>query len=297
MDLTRAVAYRGFNLNDVDLSAPAGPIAGCSVEAAKYSEVRAVGYLEKRARDDGMDSGDVYLSARPFMLRGHIYGTSRGNLFDRVDALVAALAPTLAYDEDPEEWGFMPLTFYKATDLTEDFEDGYVQLFARVRPKATPEIEWVRNRSGGIDDEGFGVPWSVMLDAKDPRLYINELVEATIGSSGTLSTRGTYNSPLDISITAPSNSLSTMRLLIGGADITFSVDTTGTAQALAWDGRAKTLTRTVSGVPALRQDLVSNDGEEAGPHVPAGGGAYTRTTTGTAPGSATLTASYYEAYI
>jgi hypothetical protein len=295
-DPHESVTYREFDLNDGDRNAPAGPLVGCILESIDWTSVRGVGYTEKRARGDGNDAGlDVWLGPRRFPMRGTIYGATRGDTFDRLTDLIAALTPTLAFDDDDENMGFLPLAFSQPTDRTDDWPDSVKSLYLLIRPLGTPAFPWNRDRTGGLDAKGFGVQWACDVEAKDPRLYVEDAVSATLGATGDLANRGTYNSPLTITIVLPASTLTTVRYVGAGTDMTITADGTG-AQTLVWDGENQVLKRTVSGVTTVRNDLVTHDAATTFPIVPPGGGSYEVFTTGTV-GASTITGTYHEAFI
>ena len=297
-DLAASVTYRTFDLNDAARNAPNGPFVGCLLESVPWPSVRAVGYTEKRAHGDGNDAGrDVYLGPRRFALRGTIYGASRGDTFDRLVALIATLTPTLAFDDDDEEKGYLPLAFSQPTVDTDNFPTGTKNLYINVRPLGTPSFNWDRDRTGGDADEGFGVPWTCDVEAKDPRIYVETGVSATLGASGDLDNRGTYRAPITITIFAPVGTLATVRFVGAGTDMTITLANTSTEeQTIVWDGEKEQLLRTVSAVTTVRMDLVAFDAATTHPIVPPGGGSYEVFTTGTV-GASTITATYNEAFI
>lgn len=288
-DQSAAVTYRGFDFNDAERNAAAGPLVGCLLEKIGWPGLAGVGYVEKRARGDGADASDVYLPARRFTMSGTIYGATRADTFDRLNDLIAALTPTLAYDDDADAHGYLPLAGTQPTDRTDDFSSGSKSLYINCRPVAQPSLDFDRDRTGGQDSKGFGIGWSVQMEAIDPRVYVSEEVEATLGASGTLDNRGNYPTPLTITVTGTAGS--TVRFEGLGCDLTITVEDADGTYVL--DAAKKTLTETLGGQTALRGDLVTFDAERMYPFVPAGGGSYTKTTTGTPVAVVT----YHEAYI
>ena len=53
-----------------------------------------------RSQADGLDASDVYLAGRRLAIHGTVYGTTRANLFDRLQQLRAVMSPTGAFTQD-----------------------------------------------------------------------------------------------------------------------------------------------------------------------------------------------------
>jgi len=171
LDLTRDVIYRGFYLNDssVETDLTAGsPIAGCSLDSFDFSDVDVNQFSEKRSQQDGNDAGDVFLGVRRVRVGGTLYGSTRANLFDRLWALRAALSPTLAQREEPQDKGYRPLYFSVPTDDT-SYEGGLIELFIYAMPRAL-SASMIRDMSGGEDDDALAIPWQATFVCKDPSI-------------------------------------------------------------------------------------------------------------------------------
>lgn len=186
MDLTRAIRYRGFNLNSIQHDAATRDMKGCEVTRASYHGVVGIGYDEKKALADGFDTGDVYMGKRQIALEGNVYGRNRAEAYDLVQALVERLTPTDAYEENPSNKGFVPLDFYVPTLQTEAlvipagdntmpptttipmFPSGLIHQMLLARPVAQPVIEWGSDVHGGQDADALSVPWQAILEARQP---------------------------------------------------------------------------------------------------------------------------------
>ena len=226
MDLTRPVTYRGVDINDATVT-PNG-IEGTLVQSVRYAGVPGVGYTEKRAVSDGRYASDVYQDQRVVEIAAVTHALTRGDLYDRIAAIVAAFTPTAAYAESPGDKGFLPLQFFWPTDRIADFGvDGEVQLFINARPVAQPHFVIERDTQGGDDTDEGGIQWSVQLAAIDPRIYIlprNDTDLNTETSPVLLTNRGYYPSPLDTILVIPADSGTVTFTITGaGADLALSI--------------------------------------------------------------------------
>jgi hypothetical protein len=300
ISLGQPVTYRGVNLNDVEITN--GQPLGCQVEAAEWLPAAGVGYTEKRAHADGADAGDVFSAARRLRLRGVVYGSSRGDTFDRKQELLAALNPQLAYAGALDDLGYQALTYFEPTADTANWPTGRRDLFINVRPLATPGLNYVRDRMGDAP-KGFGLPWEVILEAIDPRIYCAtartvDLSGDTDGTSGSLIHRGDYPAPLTITLVSDTSSPQNFRFVGFNADITVPIPDLagGPCTITVSPGGKKIVQLTYLGNTTLRMDLATYDAEQGFAEVAAGGGAYSWTLDG---GVALLDGSelsYYEAF-
>jgi len=274
MDPVRPVAYRNLQLNDASIGGTGERIAGIAVERIAYGGVNAYAYTEKRSNSDGFDAGEVFLGKREIDLTGTIYGQSRADLFDRKMRLVAAFTPTLAYATSPIDYGYLPLTFEEPTLNTDDWPNGYIPLMMRVRARSTPEFQIVRDAVGGEDARGLAIPWSVSLEAKDPRIYCQQAQQFYFSASPSpidLPNRGLYGTPFRIEW--PSNGTVEEKLsLIGlGSSMTLTIPASATPRTLYYDGVEKYVTLEQSGLESLRMDLLTFANDTTHPEVPPGG--------------------------
>lgn len=160
MDLTRAVAFRSFNLNTVTFNASGVPY-GCTVDSCDYSQLDVVQHTEKLALEDGLDVGGVWLGARHVTMTGTVYDVTRGAAFDRLADLEAALSPTAEFIASPTSYGFAALTFYVKTTSS------VVQKTLYVRSNGL-RVNWQRSMFGGLDTDPLAIPWSCTFIAKNP---------------------------------------------------------------------------------------------------------------------------------
>jgi hypothetical protein len=280
VDLTQPVGYRGFAANSISMAQPAGANTGCMIERASYSNVQGVGYTEKRALGDGLDAADVFLSGRRITLNGTLHGETPGALFDLKQELLAAFNPTLAYGEAPYNFGFMPLDWFEPSAREDDFPDGWRHVYANVRPIALPSFDVIRDRLGYPNPgKGLALEWGVMVEAKDPRIYLmlDPATEVffTMGTdtsgSGSWLNRGDYPAPmyvlLDVGVTTTTTY---WHFTGGGATLTLTVPVMPTGGVIRYDGNLKIVTLTQNNIETLRMDLLDLDNEQQHPLIQPG---------------------------
>lgn len=298
-DLAQSITYRGLDLNAAAIASSGGPITGSKVESFTWPPVAGVGYTEKRTQGDGLDASDVFLGGRQFALRGTLYGATRAATFDAWRNLAAVLAPSLAFDDDPDNFGFLPLAFSMPTDDTDNFPSGTIDVFINVRPTGTPDFGTIsRDASGG--DTAFALPWSVVFQARDPRVYVATAVEIDIsgssGASGTFTNRGTYPTPLTIVLVSAASSPQAFTYIGQDSDIVIAIPDLADGQHTLTLGDNRQVIQSYLGNNTLVNGDLATSAEKIYPEVGVGGGAYSWT----APDHNLLAGSvlrYHEAFI
>jgi len=297
MDLTQAVTYRGYNLNNAVVAA--GIITGSQIDTIDYSNIASVGYREKRSLSDGLDASDVYLGARYIHLAGTIYGATREDVFDVLQDLRAALLATAALAESPTTLGYMPLAFSEPTADHVTWPTGFIAKQMYARPFNTPAIRIDRDHIGGDANRGFSVQWSVDMEARDPRIYLQTLNQTyfnaagnTSSGSGSVTNRGPYPAPLDILIFVPAGTADRVVTLTAFGTVTkITVPSSPNDRTARYDGSEKILTLEEQGVQTLRMDLLEFPGALTHPLVPTGVSSYSWTCKNIAGTNANINAS------
>lgn len=294
MDLSRAIIYRGFNLNGVAQFAAQTKWYGSIVESVRMGNVPGVGWSEKRSLGDGNDASDVFLGPRRVQLQGHVYGRVRAEMFDFQQELMTVLSPTASYMANPAEFGYNPL-YYAVPTLDVSWVpdtngDRLRTLYVNVRPLSTPSMDIVRDSTGGQDDLGAGIAWTSTLEAKDPRVYVFPDMEVSLyapgpPSAGTFNNRGDYPSPLNILLVVPANTTGPYQFNGGGSNMYIDVPTSSIQQAFRYDGYLRVLTVESNGTEVLRMDLLRFVNETTHPSIKPGVSEWTFTGPGLAPGS------------
>lgn len=276
MDLTRPVTYRTLTLNGAQ-GGPGGdnPIDGMRLVRARYANVQAVGYKEKRALDDGLDASDTYLAGRDLTLMGEVFGQNKGRLFDLLDLLRLKFTATDAYAESPDTRGYLPLAFSQPTEFTVYYPTGFVDRVLNIRPLAQPEFDIEFGSIGGSPSRGYVVPYVTRADARDPRFYaptaITEDLDGGDGViTGTLLNRGNYPTPLNfLFYRSAAHSGETEHHFSGmGTDMEVTVPAGAATRAVLIDSARKVATYIVGSSENLRMDLVRFNAGTTWPRVP-----------------------------
>lgn len=301
MDLTRSATYRTFDFNDVAQGSDSHPL-GSRIEEVIWAPVPGVGYTEKRARSSGREASDVYSDGLRLQIRATLFGDSRGDLFDRKNDLMAACNPELAYAEDSDVKGYLPLAYSEATDDTANFASGVRSMFVNVRPLASPGLRFLRDGSGGADTKGFGLPYEVTFEALDPRRYVNSLVQVDMSGaqsgSGTFTHRGNIASPLTIILASLTSSPQDFTFSGNGTSLTISIpDLAGGVHTLTMDpARQHIVVQSYLGNDTIEGGYVTWDTERTLPYVAAGGSAYSWAVDGGVNLQSGSYLQYYEAF-
>ena len=273
MDLSRAVVYRGLNLNGVAQLAAGERMYGSQITSVRMGNVPGVGWSEKRSLGDGNDASDVYLGARRMLLSGYVYGRTRAEMFDFQQDLITALSPTAAYNSSPAEFGYNPMYYAVPTEdvawAMDPMGDRLRTLYVNVRPLATPAVDIVRDSSGGQDELGSGIAWSVTVEAKDPRVYVFPDRETPLSGSdsGVFPNRGDYPAPINLLLVVRPSTPGTYRFIGAGSDMSITCPTSSVRQIIRYDGYLRVLTMETNGLEVLRMDLLHFANETTHPAV------------------------------
>jgi hypothetical protein len=273
--LDAPVRYNGVELNTVT-ELGNGIRRGCLLEEFDYGRSQGVGYTEKRAQDDGLDASDVYLGARYINLTGTIYGQDMADLFDQLQVVRAALTPTIAYQNDVPDRGYIPLEFSLPTNDSA-FPSGAKDLEFRARPVGQPQFTVRRDTGGfsnGSNQEGGGaLMWRATLECKDPRMYLRPDTWVTFTAPATgvaIVNRGDYPAPLDILMAVTSSGPSSyVEIDVGGSNMTIKLPNLDNS-VVRYSSELKVLTvQTPSDLTdVLRRDLLDFRNDTTHPFVP-----------------------------
>lgn len=246
MDLTLPITYNGLTVNGS--LAPSGggaAMSGYVVEEADITPVDVTQRMDKRALQDGMDAQDVYLGGRRVSMIVTAYGSTRGDFWDKAQDLLAAFSPTVAYNADTANAGFLALDFTQptadiATWPTSAYPSG-IPLRLYCRPTAVPAYSMRRDDQGGAAAAGLAKPFRVSLIARDPRKYTQAQQSVTIGTSNVTATNnGDYPTYPTLTLIAGATTGSTS-VTIGANTLTVWIDTASATYVL--DTAAQTLKR------------------------------------------------------
>lgn len=234
MDLSKTISYTYISsgtstatlqLNTRTETAGGIPASGYLVDQVNVSDIEVAAYAEKRALQDGVDASDVYLGRRRIAMIVSVYGSTRGDFWDKTQDLLAAFSPTIAYTADSANLGFLPLDFYQPTaDIvtwpTSAYPNG-IPLRYYARPSLIPTYEINRDTDGGTAGIGLTKKFRVSLVCRDPRKYAQT---ETTSQTTTLTNNGDYPTiPRFVYISATS-ATGTWIGTLNGASWTVNVD-------------------------------------------------------------------------
>lgn len=196
MRFDRPISYNGWTAS---LARAAGgrPSSGYVVDSVEPSRVGAVGYIDKRAIQDGLDANDIYLGGRDFSLVVTAYGSTWGDFWDKTQSLLAAFSPTLALAADSANAGFLAFDFIQPTANISSWPlstNPYgTPMRYYLRPVSPPSYTLKRDELGGDESQGISRTFNLNLVARDPRKYAQtETSYAITTSTQTGTYRGDY---------------------------------------------------------------------------------------------------------
>src|SRR3990167_6719829 len=220
-------------------------MSGTIIERIEPTDIETAFYLDKRALDEGVDAGDIYLAQRAFIIHASVYGTSEGQAWDRYDDLVTAFAPRLMYNADSANLGFLAFQFTRPS-ISSDFPSG-ISMQAYLRSTRPPIVQVSRRKQGGYTGSGTQIPVIIQMVARDPRFYNQTATSVSISpatSTQTTTHRGTYPSWPTVSFTVTG---------AGSATAKFNVKIGSTAYYVALDLSGNTGTQAYTPDFAIRR--------------------------------------------
>lgn len=178
-----------LNLNDIgssELTTSLGMRSGYKVLAASVGESNAVGYVDKRAVDDGIDIGDSYLSGRQVALVVGVFGSSLADFHSKVQTLSNTMRVNPRYYDS--SYGFRNLNFSQATIDTTTYSTGIAPLRMIVRPMGIPEVSYDSSHSINPNigtARGFSGRVRLNFLAKEPYRYRQDQRSISVSVSST----------------------------------------------------------------------------------------------------------------
>ena len=303
VDLTRNILFRNFLLNDSSIrdNIVPGPGShtgayGSIVESMDISDVDIVQFLDKRALQDGMDAGDVYKGGRRIRVAGTLFGVDRGDLFDRLDNMSAALDPVLSQGDSPIDKGYQPFEWAKPTNRVSDYNDGVIELMLNAMPH-TLNAPILRSEQSGKDDYGLALPWTAVLICKDPTitaLTAQDYALTSASNTGNTVHRGNYPSVLNALIVVDT-AAGSMSWQVGDSTFTITIPSSTFNRTIRLKGYDNVLTVEENGVESPNSGLISFSGDNTWPKIPTGTNGYSVSYTGVTP-QAGSHMWFYEAY-
>jgi len=227
-DLASPIICNAFTFSQGPLTTR--PMSGVVIERIEPTDIETAFYMDKRALDEGVDAGDIYLAQRAFIINASVYGTSEGQAWDRYDDLVTAFAPRLMYNADSANLGFLAFQFTRPS-ISSDFPSG-ISMQAYLRSTRPPIVQVSRRKQGGYTGSGTQIPVIIPMVARDPRFYNQTVTTVSISpttSTQTTTNRGTYPTWATLSFTLAGAGNSNMVPGVGGAEISLNLSAnTGT---------------------------------------------------------------------
>lgn len=224
-DLSLPITYNSLSINTVARTAGGAPMSGYLVDEFDYSRIDVSQKLDKKAIADGLDAQDLYLGGRHISMIVSVYGSTKGDFWDKAQDLLTAFSPTLAYSALSQALGFLPLDFYQPTaDIVTWPLSAYpngLPLRFYARPFATPAYVARRDEQGGLSGKGISKQFRISLLARDPR-KVAQAISST-SSTSTLTMKGDYPAIGYVSITA-STATGTWVGTLNGSSWTVNVD-------------------------------------------------------------------------
>jgi len=320
-----------LNLNSIavsDVTTSVGPRSGYKVLASSLGASNAVGYVDKRAVDDGVDVGDSYLTGRQIDIQCAVFGSTLADFHSKLQVISDIMRPNPRYYDSAV--GFRELKFSQATIDISNYSTGYAELKCIVRPMGLPNV--VYTQASSIENKvssasrGFSATVSLSFMAKEPYKYRQDQRSIAISVatvSGTTTTTalpniGTAPTWPIIELIHPGTSTASATIL----SVTFVVDSRSvkinnvvfdakivsggvTADSTRWfiDFNAHAIykgtrtTTTGNFIQALRMDIIDTTLFQFGSIIPQDDGTSVLSTvwTGTIRPD-TMNCTYYEAY-
>jgi hypothetical protein len=260
MRFDRPISYNGWTAS---LTRPAGggPASGYLFDSVQPSKVDAVGYLDKRAIQDGLDANDIYLGGREFAAIVFAYGSTWGDFWDKTQDLLAAFSPTLALAADTANAGFLAFDFIQptadiATWPTSTYPYG-IPMRYYLRPSSPPLFVLKRDEVGGDETQGLAHRFDLNLLARDPRKYLQSETSYTITTSTQTGTyRGDYPSKPIVTFSVTATGHSAFTLTVNGVANVLNLSSVSSG-SFTLDYSKKTL---IDGTGASRASLFSSIG-------------------------------------
>ena len=181
-----------------DLTSSLGPRSGYKVMAASLGASNAVGYVDKRAVDDGVDVGDAYLTGRQVDIQCAVFGSTLADFHSKMQELSDVMRINPRYYDS--SFGFRELKFSQATIDTATYTNGVAPLRFVVRPMGTPNV--VYNQAASIDHSvstsatrGFSATMNLSFMAREPYRHRQTQREININVSSVSSSTATTSLP------------------------------------------------------------------------------------------------------
>jgi hypothetical protein len=282
-DLTRNVIYRGFVLNDEDITdniiqgdAIGSGISGCILEDFDLTDVDIIQWMEKRSQQDGFDALEPFLGVRKINAVGTLYALDRNLLFDALNDLRLTMSAPLAYRDEPADKGFQPLYFSQPTNRIEDYPEGIIELQVLAMPHKL-RYSMTRDAAGGDDSNALAVTFQASWVCRNPAIFSIDPVTidltATVNASGTWTNRGNYHSAINMLFVVGHDS-GTITITAGGSSLVITVPSSSNDRIIRVKGADKIVTVEELGVESDKRSWLTFTNNTNWPMVPGGDSTY-----------------------
>ena len=333
MDFTRPIyistASGGtLDINSIassDVTTASGPRSGYKVMASSFGAANAVGYVDKRAVDDGVDTGDAYLTGRQVDISCAVFGSTLADFHSKIQALSNAMRLNPRYYDS--SYGFRDLKFSQATIDTTTYSDGIAPLRMIVRPMGVPSV--VYSQSDSIEhsispsvSRGFSATMTLSFMAKEPYRYRQTQRSISVSTASVSSSTATtalpnvgavFSAPIieiahrtssdaSYTITSVTFIIDSKTLKLNNLDFGTKDTNNETRWFVDFDSHSiyRGVRSTAGGgyVQVLRQDVLDSQYYQFGTVIPQDDGTSVLTTSYTGSNSpSNSTIKYYEAYL
>lgn len=247
MDLSKQITYNGLTVNGALSPVAGAPMSGYAVDQVEAAPVDVRAYTAPRALKDGLDATDVYLGGRRFSAIISVYGSTKGDFWDKAQDVLSAFSPTLAYTADSAALGFLAWDFYQPTADTTNWPTATypngIPLRYYLRSTSLPLYAIRRDEDGGLVGGGLSKQFRVTMEAKNPR-KVNQSTSSVAGSAATATNKGDYPAWVSVTISvAAQTDGGTVVVTIGANSVSVSVATSAATSTFVLDGEEGTLKR------------------------------------------------------
>lgn len=249
MDLTKPIIFNALTLNGALSPVAGAPLSGYTVDQVEAAPVDVRAYTAPRALKDGLDASNVYLGGRRFSAIISVYGSTKGDFWDKAQDVLSAFSPTLAYTADSAALGYLAWDFYQPTADTTNWPTATypngIPLRYYLRSTSLPQYVIRRDEDGGLAGGGLSKQFRVTMEAKDPR-KVNQS-ETTVAPSGsppqTATNKGDYPAWLTVGFTVASQTAGdTIVVTVGSNTLSVSTASSTASAVFVLDGARGTLT-------------------------------------------------------
>jgi hypothetical protein len=143
------------------------------VLASSLGASNAVGYVDKRAVDDGVDVGDSYLTGRQIDIQCAVFGSTLADFHSKLQVISDIMRPNPRYYDSAV--GFRELKFSQATIDVSNYSTGYAELKCIIRPMGLPNV--VYSQASSVENSvssasrGFSATVNLSFMAREPYKY------------------------------------------------------------------------------------------------------------------------------